>query len=453
MEINAAYEIKAKSKLLIILKKNKEERIDILNGNQNAERVVELSTKFSAEDLRKAGAKAISLAKQLKVDEITIIIPSIKDYEIAGQSVSEGIILADYDFDKFKSKKDDKKIKKVLIVTSHPIKVEKGIQKGKIIGKYVCCARDLVNNPSNHATPSKLAKKIKDISKINKLKVKVYNEKEMQKMKMGCLLGVAQGSSKEPKMIVIEYWGNKKSKEFYSLVGKGVTFDSGGISLKPSDRMNEMKGDMAGGAAVACGINAIAKLKLPVNVMGVIPCVENMPGGNAMKPGDVLTSMSGKTVEVMNTDAEGRLALADAIYFISKKKPKAIMDIATLTGACVVALGYNVAGIMGNNENLLKSVFNAGAKTNEKVWNLPLFDEYSNAIKSNIADIKNIGYEGGAAGAITAAAFLKEFVGKTPWVHIDMAGTFWAKENKDYLKKGATGWGVRLFVELFNSLS
>ncbi|MCD6575555.1 MAG: leucyl aminopeptidase [Nanoarchaeota archaeon] len=445
---------RVKAKLLVLIKKDSSKKVDIDKSKSLSERVIDIFVKdFSPEELRKAGAKAVRFAKELKIDEITIAVPKLDNYVIGGQALAEGVILSSYEFDKFKTKKEDIEIKEVTFATTSPLKFKKGMEVGQIISKYVCCARDLVNNPSNHATPSALASKIKEISKKNKIKIRIYGEKEIERMGMGCFLGVAQGSSKEPKLVVLEYWGNKKSKEFHALVGKGVTFDSGGISLKPSEKMSEMKGDMAGGAAVACGINAIAELKLPVNVIGVIPCVENMPGGNAMKPGDILTSMSGKTVEVINTDAEGRLALADAIYFISKKKPKAIIDIATLTGACIVALGYHVAGLMGNNEELIKSIFKAGEKTNERVWNLPLYKEYSKVIKSDIADIKNIGYEGGAAGSLTAAAFLKEFVGKTPWAHIDMAGTFWSKEDKDYVKKGATGWGVRLFVEFFKSLT
>jgi len=446
---------RVKSKLLVLIKKDKENKFDIVKDKFLADRTIEISTKsLSSEDLRKVGARAVTLAKELKVNEISILFPKVSNIQEASKSLTEGILLSSYEFKDFKTKKESVEIKEVkLISKDNSHEIEKGIKIGEIISKYVCIARDLVNDPSNHTTPVIFAEKVKKISRKNKLKVKIYNEKEIKKMKMGCLLGVAQGSRKEPKLVVIEYKGNKKSNDFYALVGKGVTFDSGGISLKPSQGMSEMKGDMAGGADVACAINAIAELKLNVNVTAVIPCVENMPGGNAMKPGDVLVSMSGKTVEVLNTDAEGRLALADALYYISRNKPKAIVDIATLTGACVIALGYNVAGLVGNNENLLNAIFKAGEKSNEKVWKLPMYKEYSEAIKSDIADIKNIGYSDGAGGTLTAAAFLKEFVGKTPWAHIDIAGTFWAKENKNYIKKGATGWGVRLFVELFSSFS
>ncbi len=443
-----------KTKLLAIPLKDKKEKIDIIKDKKYlAERVIKIGIKeFDSENLRKFGARAINYAKDFELDEITIVFPNVKNVQEASQALTEGILLGSYEFKKFKTKKEDKPVKQVNFVAKNLKKIKKGIQVGEIISKYVSLARDLVNDPANHVTPDAFADRISEISKRNKLKVKVYGEKEIEKMGMGCFLGVAQGTRKEPRLVVIEYRGNKK-KDLYALVGKGVTFDSGGISLKPSQGMHEMKGDMSGAAAVTCAINAIAELKLPINIIAVVPCVENMPGGNAMKPGDVLKSMSGKTVEVINTDAEGRLALADAIYFVAKKKPKAIIDIATLTGACVVALGYNVAGLVGNDEKLLNSIFKAGEKTNERVWKLPLYEEYSKAIKSDIADIKNIGYDNGAAGPLTAAAFLKEFVGKTSWAHIDMAGTFWAKTNKDYFKKGATGWGVRLFVELFRSFS
>jgi len=445
---------RVKTKLLVIPKKDKKKKIDIIKNRFLAQRVIEVFLEdYGLENIRKLGAKAANLAKEFKVDELSIVFPNVNDYYEASKCLVEGVILSSYDFDKFKTKKENHKLKHVTILSKKNLnEIKKGIRFGETVSKYVCLARDFVNDPANHATPDAFADRIAEISKKNKLKIKIYNEKQIKKMGMGCFLGVAQGTRKEPKLVVIEYKGTKK-KDFYALVGKGITFDSGGISLKPSQGMHEMKGDMAGGAAVACAINAIAELRLPVNIIAVIPCVENMPGGNAMKPGDVLKSMSGKTVEVINTDAEGRLALADALYFVARKKPKAIIDIATLTGACVVALGYHVAGLVGNDDKLTDLIFKAGEKTNEKVWKLPLYKEYSEAIKSDIADIKNIGYDNGAAGPLTAAAFLKEFVDEIPWAHIDMAGTFWSKENKDYYKKGATGWGVRLFVELFNSLS
>lgn len=445
---------KIKTKLLVVPKKSKKFGFDIVNNaNFLANRVLQIEIKdFSAGSLKRLGAKAVSYAKKLKIDELSISLPNIANIKELSSALTEGLILSHYDFDKFKTKNKAPKIKEVKILASKNLsKIKEGVEEGKIISKYVCLARDFVNYPSNYITPSIFARKIAKMSRKNKLKVKIYGEKEIERMGMNCFLGVARGSSKEPKLVVLEYKGNK-SKDVYALVGKGVTFDSGGISLKPSQGMHEMKGDMAGGAVVAAAINAAAELKLPVNLIAVVPCVENMPGGNAMKPGDVLKSMSGKTVEVLNTDAEGRLILADALYFVSKKSPKYIIDLATLTGSCIMALGYNVAGLMGNNKKLENSIFEAGEKTKERVWKMPLYKEYSDAIKSDIADIKNLGYDSGVAGLLTAAAFLKEFVGKTSWAHIDIAGTSWTKESRDDSPKGATGWGVRLLVEFLKNM-
>ncbi len=454
MKINVVNEKpeKVKTKLLILPEKSNEESIDIVKGRFSAERTVKINLKkFSSKSMRKLGAKAVKISKDFKQDEFSIAVPKTENPEEDSQSIAEGIILAEYSFDRFKTKSKKTKIKKVDFVVQENIKeVKTGVKTGEIISKYVYLARDFVNNPSNHETPSAFANRIADASKKNKLKIKIYNQKAIENMGMGCLLGVASGSREEPKIIVVEYKGNRK-KDFYALIGKGVTFDSGGISLKPSDKMHEMKGDMAGAAVVAAAINAIAELKLPVNITAVIPCVENMPGGNAMKPGDILLSMSGKTVEVINTDAEGRLIMADTIHYISKEKPKAIIDIATLTGACTVALGYETSGLFGNNEKLMDKIFEAGNKVDEHVWKLPISREHQRAIKSDLADIKNMGYDTGAGGASTAAAFLKEFTNGIDWAHIDIGGAFWAKNDKKYLKKGATGWGVRLFVEFFNN--
>ena len=274
--------------------------------------------------------------------------------------------------------------------------------------------------------------------------VKVLDAKEMKDLNMNALLGVASGSFLPPKFIILEYGGGKKSEAPVVLVGKGLTFDSGGISIKPSEKMDEMKSDMAGGAAVMGTIMAVSDLHLPVNVVGLIPATENLPGGKAYKPGDVLKSMSGQTIEVVNTDAEGRLVLADALAYAGRFQPAAIIDIATLTGACIVALGDHVAGLLGTDDDLKRRLKEAAEITGERIWELPLWEDYHEQIKSDVADYKNSG--GRAAGTITAAAFLHKFVGNYPWAHLDIAGPAWLTKANPYIPKGASGVGVRLLV-------
>lgn len=450
--INNAIE-SVKTKLIVLPVIEEKERTDVLKKEGfSAERVVELSLKDTRlKTLRNFAARAARLAKQFELDEFTIQMPELEKISDSAQAMTEGILLATYQFEKFKTEKDETSIKNAKIITNKTEDARKGIIEGMVVCEGVFVARDFVNDPANHITPKSFAERIGEISEKNGMAVKIYDKKEIEQMGMGCLLGVAQGSKNEPRLVVVEYNGSKDN-DFYALVGKGVTFDSGGISLKPEKGMMEMKGDMAGAAAVAGAINVIAKLKLPVNITAVIPCVENMPSGEAMRPGDVLLSMSGKTVEIFSTDAEGRLILADALTFISEKKPKMIIDLATLTGSCVVALGYNVAGLFGNYNTLLDKIFESGGRTDERIWKMPLYKEFSRAIKSEIADIKNMGLDYGGAGSSTAAAFLKEFVGETPWAHIDMAGTFWAKEDDKINRKGATGWGVRLLVDFFKNI-
>jgi len=281
------------------------------------------------------------------------------------------------------------------------------------------------------------------------IKVKIINEPAMKKLGMNALLGVARGSNEPPKLIVMEYNGGKKGEKPVVLVGKGITFDSGGISIKPSDSMDEMKTDMSGGAAVIGTLMASADLKIPLNIVGIIPATENLPGGKAYKPGDILKSMSGKTIEIMNTDAEGRVVLADAFEYANKYKPAAMIDMATLTGACIIALGDLIIGMMGTDERLKSMIRDASDATGEKVWELPLWKEYDELIKSDVADVKNTG--GRAGGTITAALFLSKFVGEYPWVHLDIAGPAWLKKDRPYINKGASGVGVRLMVELLRN--
>ena len=327
--------------------------------------------------------------------------------------------------------------------------VESAVKKARIITDSVYFARDLISAPSNEMTPTIMAQKAREIARRKNVSCKVLDKNKMKEMGMNALLAVASGSHEEPKFIILEYAGGRKKEAPIVLVGKGLTFDSGGISIKPAEKMDEMKTDMSGGAAVMGVIMAAADLKLPLNITALIPATENLPGGSAYKPGDIIKSYSGKTIEVLNTDAEGRLILADALAYASEFKPEAVIDIATLTGACIIALGDDVIGMLGTDDKLKKEIDKAAQNTGELVWELPLWDSYHELIKSDIADYKNTG--GRAAGTITAAAFLSKFVGDYPWVHLDIAGPAWTSKDKAYIPKGAAGVAVRLLVEFLRN--
>jgi leucyl aminopeptidase len=309
----------------------------------------------------------------------------------------------------------------------------------------------MVNESANYMTPNRMAEMAAELAKTHRLEVSVLEQEQMQELGMGGLLGVAQGSQQPPKFIILRYRGGDSAEADVALLGKGITFDSGGLSIKPSEGMAEMKGDMAGGAAVMTAISAIAQLKPKINVVAIIPATENLLSGNALKPGDILTAMNGKTIEIISTDAEGRLILADALSYAKKLGVKFIVDVATLTGACRVALGDVYSGAFGNNQELMDKVIAAGAEAGELIWQMPMHEQYKEQIKSDVADIKNVGGKWG--GAITAAHFLAEFVGDTPWVHLDIAGTSLNEKEQGYLVKGATGVPVRTLVNLVLSLA
>ena len=296
-------------------------------------------------------------------------------------------------------------------------------------------------------TPTEIAKAASSL-RSKKLSVRVLDRKDAKKLGMGSFLAVARGSKEEPRFIVLDYKGAAGAPVV--LIGKSITFDSGGISLKPSEGMEKMKYDMAGGAAVLGVMKAVSDLRLPVHIIGILPATENLPGGSATKPGDVVKSLSGKTIEIINTDAEGRLVVADAIAYAKRLKPKAIIDIATLTGACLIAFGNEAIAMMGNDRKLLDALKKSGENTYERVWEMPLFEEYKEYLKSDIADIRNIGGRNG--GLVTAAYFLYEFAGDTPWVHLDIAGTAWTEKDKPYVPKGATGIGTRLIFDIIEGL-
>jgi leucyl aminopeptidase len=371
--------------------------------------------------------------------------------EISTRSAVEGALLGLYRFTPFKTVDRDeiKGVDEFVIVSKAAGTVKQirtAVRGAEKIARAACFARDLVATPSNEMTPSILARRAQDLGRKKNVTVTVLNEGTMKKLGMNALLSVARGSHEPPKLITVEYRGTEASQRPIVLVGKGVTFDSGGISIKPSEGMENMKDDMAGGAAVIASIAAVADLALPINLIAVVPATENLPGGGASRPGDVLKTMSGKTVEVISTDAEGRLILIDAFTYAERYKPKAMIDIATLTGACVIALGDLIAGMMGNDDDLKRRIRRAADATGEKVWELPLPAEYDDLIKSDVADYKNTG--GRPAGAVTAGLFLSKFVGDCPWVHLDIAGPALLSNPRPYIPKGPTGVGVRLMVEL-----
>jgi len=410
---------------------------------------------ISLEKIRGAFSKAAQYARSLNLKSFSLSLEETSfDFPVPEvvEAAVLGIRLGLYQFTAFKTV-DREKIRDIDGITIYEEDraafetISKAVESAGIISDAVCFARDIVSMPGNRMTPTDLAREAKNIAARHKtLSCKILDRDDMQKMGMNALLGVASGSDQPPKFIILEYAGGKKKEPPIILVGKGLTFDSGGISLKPAEKMDEMKTDMSGAAAVLGAMRAVSDLKLRLNVVGLVPSTENLPSGKAYKPGDILSSLSGKTIEVLNTDAEGRLILADALAYADRMKPVAVLDIATLTGACIVALGEEVIGMMGTNERLQEQVRKAADRTGERVWPLPLWEEYHELIKSDIADYKNSA--GRPAGTITAAAFLSKFVGDHPWVHLDIAGPAWVTRDRPYIPKGASGVGVRLFTDL-----
>ena len=404
--------------------------------------------KFNASGVRLAAGKASRAAISKKVGSVAV------ECFCSGlescQAMGEGLVLGSYQFLDYKTK-DEKnfELKSATVIGCD----HDEITKGTAIGKAVCFARDLANHPGNVTTPSRLAEEAGEIAKEGGMKITVFDRKEITAMGMGALAGVAQGTDEPPKFIVLEYFGSDESQNPKILVGKGLTFDAGGISIKPSSKMDEMKYDMCGSAVVLGVFKALAALKPKLNVVGIVPSTENLVGAKAYKPGDILTAYNGKTIEVLNTDAEGRLILADGLSYASKHyEPEYILDFATLTGAVLVALGHVAAGVLGTDEDLMRLVKESSVNAEEKVWELPLWPEFRKQVKSKIADVKNTG-AARQAGTIAGAAFLKEFVGdRIPWVHFDIAGTAWGGKPTSIDPKGsATGWGVRLVLDLIDA--
>jgi leucyl aminopeptidase len=406
---------------------------------------------FGLNGLRQAVGKAACLLRTDGALELLVCADGLGPApEEAAQALVEGGMLGLYRFLRYKTNGEEKQAKDIVSVvilteTAASAKdLRKGVRIGKVIAEAVVMARDMVSTPSADMTPTVIADRAKALAREFGFAVKVLDRRRMAGLGMGALLGVASGSAQPPKFIVVEYRRGGK-KPFIALVGKTITFDSGGISIKPADNMDRMKDDMSGGAAVLGAIRAAAALKLPINLVGLLPAAENMPGGNALRPGDVLRTLSGRTIEIVNTDAEGRLILSDALAYACRYKPSMIVDIATLTGASTIALGQEAIAMLGKDEALKRKLRDAGETTGERVWELPLWDEYYDLIKSDIADVKNSG--GRSGSVITAAALLSQFVQAYPWAHLDIASTAWTDKERPYTPKGATGIGVRLLTQ------
>ncbi len=403
--------------------------------------------KFDSEALRRAGGTVAKTAISKKIGTVSMEVFGGNNNAVHSQALVEGVILGSYQFLDYKTRNEDIFTLEEAVILNGS---EDGIRKGHIIADVVCRIRDLENHPGNVTTPTKLAEEAKQIAEAGGMKLTVYDREEFTAMGMGGLAGVASGTEEPPKFIVLEYWGDDQDRKPVALVGKGLTFDSGGLSIKPASKMDEMKFDMCGAGVVLGVMHAVAVLKPKINIVAAIPSTENLSGAKAYKPGDILTAYNGKTIEVLNTDAEGRLILADGLSYVSKHyNPEYILDFATLTGAVITALGHVATGIMGTDPDLIERVRSASEVTGEKVWELPLWEEYCEQVKSKIADVKNVGAPR-QAGTIAGGAFLKEFVGEDiPWVHFDIAGTAWGSKEKPYTpKRGATGELIRLVLNL-----
>ncbi len=423
----------AKRVLLIGLGKKKDARVDYIRQAMGT----------AVKRVRQAGAS--SFVTCLHGEDLS----KTSAVELA-QALVEGAILGTYQFTEYLSDKKAgaKQVARLTVLATDSRQLtdlKEGARRGTATAEAAMLVRDLCNHPSNVMTPTRVATEAKKIGRERSVRVKILERAQVERLGMGAFLGVARGSHEPPKFIILEYNGSRRNEKPIVIVGKTITFDTGGISLKPAENMEQMKADMTGGAEVLATVRAASRLRLPIHLIGILPATENMPGGRAIKPGDVLKSLSGKTIEVQNTDAEGRLILADGLAYAARLKPAAVIDIATLTGACVVALGQFAIGMFGNNEDLKRAVRDSGMKAGERVWEMPLWDEYFEQLKSDVADMRNIGGRGG--GMITAALFLSKFIGDHPWVHLDIASTDWSERERAYIPKGPTGIGTRLLIQ------
>ena len=404
--------------------------------------------------VRAAVTAAGRIAKKQRDAKIALLFPYLlpnMDADATALAVADAMAQSDYKYDAYITpKKDEKKIAISATVIAPEADAKKLNVRAKAIAEAVRTVRDLANAPSNVMTPRRLAERAEEVCAEVGVKCTVYGRREIERMKMGGLIAVNRGSIEEPRFVVMEYTP-RKAKQHVALVGKGITFDSGGISIKPAEKMEEMKFDMCGAAAVIGIMEAAAKLDVPVKLTGIFAATDNLPSGSAYKPGEIITMMNGKTVEVVNTDAEGRMILGDALHYASQLKPDHLLDYATLTGACVVALGSETAGLFSNNDELARMLIESGERTGDRVWRLPAWDEYKEQIRSEWADMKNSGGRWG--GAITAAVFLKEFVDCPSWAHLDIAGTAYAESETAREARGATAAGLRVTIDFLQSLS
>jgi leucyl aminopeptidase len=406
---------------------------------------------YTAERARRVAAAAALGARQRRIERLAWVHRGPLDPADGVRAAVEGMVLASFSGDTYKSGERGAPPPKQLAVVgprgSDPAALRAAVERGRILAECCNISREMCNEPSNVLTPTAFAERAAEVARDAGLGVEVFDEHAIAKLGMGLLLGVAKGSAEPPRLIVLRYEPkDAPARPVLGLVGKGITFDTGGISIKPADGMDRMKDDMSGGAAVIGAMRAIALLRAPITVVGVIPTTENMPGGRAIKPGDILTGASGKTVEVINTDAEGRLILGDGLWYAQQQGATHLVDVATLTGACVVALGKAASGLFGQPDEWVDLIRRTAQRAGERVWPMPLYEDYAEQLRSEIADMVNSG--GRPAGACTAAMFLKEFAGGLPWAHLDIAGTAWADETKPYQPKGATGPAVRMLAEL-----
>jgi leucyl aminopeptidase len=406
---------------------------------------------YSTERLRRAAISAGLAARQRRIGRLSVVHRAHESIDLptAAQVIAEGVVLANFNGASYKTGDEPRTWidSAEIVLSTNDAGIEKAVERGRVLGECSNIARELANEPSNTLTPRVFADRAAELAKAAGLVVDILDEKKIAELGMGMLLGVAKGGIEPPRVIVLRYEPKGVTTgPVLGLIGKGITFDTGGISIKPAENMDRMKDDMAGGAAVLGATLAAARLGAPVRIVSVIPATENMPSGTAVKPGDILRSAAGKTVEVLNTDAEGRLILGDGLWYAQKLGATHLVDVATLTGACIVALGKTTSGVFGTPTPWVNAVLQASEKAGDRSWPMPVFADYFEQLKSEIADFSNTG--GRPAGAITAALFIKEFANDLPWAHIDIAGTAWADETKPYQTKGATGVAVRTLAEL-----